>query len=94
MTVFKRAGINIGEIPHEIQYFLSITDFKEAKAVIIATFHNTQITWNRVTENLRKQEKKISDLSKEDLEKVAKECYVKPEFVQTVINALKGGEEE
>jgi len=90
MTVFKRAGIDVGEIPSELQYFSSVTSFKEAKAVIIATFHNTQVTWNRVVENLRKQ--KRLDLTKEEIEKIAKECYVKPDFVRVVINVLKGGE--
>jgi len=88
MTVFKRAGIDVGEIPHELQYFSSITEFKEAKAVIIATFHNTQITWSRVMERL----KKVKELSDEDVKRIADECYVKPEFVRIVINSLKGGE--
>jgi len=93
MTVFKRAGIDVGEIPHELQYFSSITEFKEAKAVIIATFHNTQIAWNRVKESLGKQ-RELKGLSREKLQEIAKNCYVKPEFVQIVINALKGGEEK
>jgi len=88
MTVFKRAGIDVGEIPHELQYFSSITEFKEVKAIIIATFHNTQITWSRVVERL----KKIKKLSDEDIKRIAEECYVKPEFVQIVISTLKGGE--
>ena len=93
MTVFKRAGIDVGEIPHELQYFSSVTEFKEAKAIIIATFHNTQITWKRVTESLGRQ-RELEDLRREKIEEIAKECYVKPEFVQMVINALKGGEEK
>ena len=88
MTVFKRAGIDVGEIPYELQYFSSITEFKEAKAIIIATFHNTQITWSRVMERLEK----VKELSNEDIKRIADECYVKPEFVQIVINSLKGGE--
>ena len=88
MTVFKRAGIDVGEIPRELQYFSSITEFKEAKAIIIATFHNTQITWSRVVERLGK----VKELSNEDIKRIADECYVKPEFVQVVINSLKGGE--
>ncbi|RLE42031.1 hypothetical protein DRJ16_05380 [Candidatus Woesearchaeota archaeon] len=90
MTVFKRAGIDVGNIPNEVQYFSSVTEFKEAKAVIIATFHNTQITWNRVTERLKKE--RIKELGNEDVKRIADECYVKPEFVQIVIKALKGGE--
>ncbi len=92
MTVFKRAGVDVGEIPHELQYFSSVTEFKEAKAIIIATFHNTQITWNCVVERLRKE--KIKELSDEDIKRIADECYVKPEFVQIVISTLKGGEEK
>lgn len=92
MTVFKRAGIDVGEIPHELQYFSSVTEFKEAKAVIIASFHNTQITWSRVVERLRKE--KNAKLSDNDIKRIADECYVKPEFVKLVINTLKGGEEE
>ena len=88
MTVFKRAGIDVGEIPRELQYFSSIKEFKEAKAIIIATFHNTQITWSRVVERLGK----VKELSNEDIKRIADECYVKPEFVQIVINSLKGGE--
>ncbi len=57
MTVFRRAGIDIGEIPHELQYFSSVTEFKEAKAIIIATFHNTQITWSRVVEKIKRRER-------------------------------------
>lgn len=90
MTVFKRAGIDVSEIPRELQYFSSITEFKEAKAIIIATFHNTQITWSRVVERLEK----VKELSDEDIKRIADECYVKPEFVQIVINSLKGGEEK
>lgn len=93
MTVFKRAGIDVGEIPHELQYFSSVTEFKEAKAIIIATFHNTQITWKRVIESLGKR-RELEDLRREKIEEIAKKCYVKPEFVQMVINALKGGEEK
>jgi len=92
MTVFKRAGIDVGEIPHELQYFSSVTEFKEAKAVIIATFHNTQITWNRVVERLSKE--KTKELSNEGIKRIADECYVKLEFVQNVINTLKRGEEK
>ena len=92
MTVFKRAGIDVGEIPHELQYFSSVTEFKEAKAVIIASFHNMQITWSRVVERLRKE--KNAKLSDNDIKRIADECYVKPEFVKLVINTLKGGEEE
>jgi hypothetical protein len=89
MTIFKRAGINTGEIPHELQYFSSITEFKEVKAVVIATFYNAQISWAKVIENLKRREIKPKDLSKEDVEKIANECYVKPEFVQNIINALE-----
>ena len=92
MTVFKRAGIDVGEIPHELQYFSSVTEFKEAKAVIIATFHNTQITWSRVIERLGKEKSK--ELSDEDIKRIADECYVKPEFVKMVIDGLKGGDEK
>ena len=90
MTVFKRAGIDVGEIPHELQYFSNITEFKEAKAIIIATFHNTQITWSKVAERLKKE--RIKELSDEDIKRIADECYVKPEFVKIVIDSLKGGE--
>ena len=88
MTVFKRAGIDVRGIPDELQYFSSVTEFKEAKAVIIATFHNTPIIWNRVVEILDK--KKTKYLSNEDIKRIADECYVKPEFVQMVIDTLKG----
>ena len=91
MTVFKKAGIDVGEIPYELQYFSSITEFKEVKAVIIATFHNTQIAWNRVMERLKKE--RVKELSDEDIKRIANECYVKPQFVQIVINSLRGGEE-
>lgn len=92
ILIFKRSGIDVGEIPHELQYFSSITEFKEAKAVIIATFHNAQIAWSRVMERLSKE--KVKGLSNEDIKKIANECYVKPEFVQNVINTLKGGEDK
>jgi hypothetical protein len=90
MTVFKRAGIDIGEIPLELQYFPGITYFKEVKAIIIATFHNTQIAWNRVMEKL-KNIKNFEHLKTEDVKEIAEKCYVRPEFVQTVINILKRG---
>ncbi len=93
VTIFERSGINVGEIPFDLQYFYSVTEFKEAKAVIIAIFHNTQITWNRVVNSLGKQ-KDLKSLSEEKIKEIANECYVKPEFVYRVVNVLKRGEEK
>jgi len=47
MTVFKRAGIDMGKIPPELQYFSSITEFKEAKAIVIANLYNAKIQTER-----------------------------------------------
>jgi len=43
ITVFERSGIEVGEIPFELQYFRNVTEFKEVKAIVIATFHNAKI---------------------------------------------------
>jgi len=47
MTVFKRAGIDVGEIPPELQYFSNVTEFKEAKAIVIANLYNAKIRSER-----------------------------------------------
>ena len=31
MTVFERSGIEVGEIPFDLQYFENVTEFKEEK---------------------------------------------------------------
>lgn len=43
ITVFAKSGINVGDIPFDLQHFSSVTEFKKAKAVILATFHNRKI---------------------------------------------------
>jgi len=43
ITVFKRSDIDVGEIPFDLQHFTSVTEFKKAKAVILATFHNRMV---------------------------------------------------
>ena len=50
MTVFKKAGIDMGKIPPELQYFSSITEFKEAKAIVIANLYNAKIQSERKTQ--------------------------------------------
>ncbi|MEM1718709.1 MAG: hypothetical protein QXF49_05075 [Thermosphaera sp.] len=85
MTIFRKAGIDVGEIPQELQYFSSITEFKEVKAVIIATFHNVNVSWSRVIEELNKKEK----LNEEAVKSIAERCYVSVEFVKKVID-LRG----
>lgn len=83
MTVFKRSGINTGEIPFDLQYFASVTEFKEAKAVVIATFHNTQVLWSNIKELYNKNYPE---------EEIAKKLGVKSEFISKVVSLLKGGE--
>jgi len=43
MTVFKKSGINVGEIPFDLQYFNNVTEFKQAKAIVTATIYNAQV---------------------------------------------------
>jgi hypothetical protein len=43
ITVFKKSGIDVGEIPFDLQYFDNVTEFKEAKAIVIATVYNAMI---------------------------------------------------
>ena len=43
MTVFERSGIEVGEIPFDLQYFENVTEFKEVKAIVIATLYNAKI---------------------------------------------------
>ena len=52
MTVFKRAGIDMGKIPSELQYFSSITEFKEAKAIVIANLYNAEVQSGRKTQEV------------------------------------------
>ena len=84
MTVFRKSGIDVGEIPFELQYFANITEFKETKAVVIATFHNAQVIWNRIKELYNQ---------KIGVDEITKKIGAKPEFVSRVIKIIKGGEE-
>jgi Ca2+-dependent lipid-binding protein len=43
ITVFKKSGINVGEIRFDLQYFGSVTEFKQAKAIVTATIYNAKI---------------------------------------------------
>jgi len=43
VTVFKKSGINVSEIPFALQYFSNVTEFKQAKAVVIATIYNAKV---------------------------------------------------
>jgi hypothetical protein len=47
MTVFERSGIEVGEIPFDLQYFRNVSEFKQAKAVVIATLYNAKIQSGR-----------------------------------------------
>ena len=47
ITVFKKSGIDVGEIPFNLQYFSNVTEFKQAKAVITATLYNAKIQAER-----------------------------------------------
>lgn len=50
MTVFEKGGIEVGEIPFDLQYFENVTEFKQAKAIVIATLHNAKIQSGRKTQ--------------------------------------------
>lgn len=50
ITVFERSGIKIGEIPFDLQYFGNITEFKQAKAIVIATLYNAKVQSGREKE--------------------------------------------
>jgi len=91
MTVFQRAGIDVGEIPLELQYFSNITSFKEAKAVIIATFHNVQVAWSRVITALKKGDYDL--INEKTIEEISSKYHVKQDFIKMIIDTLKGGEE-
>lgn len=47
MTVFRKSGIDVGEIPIDLQYFSNVTGFKQAKAVVTATIYNAKIQSER-----------------------------------------------
>ena len=51
MTVFKKSGIDVGEIPFDLQYFGNVTEFKEAKAVVTATFFNAKVQSERKSQD-------------------------------------------
>jgi len=57
MTVFKKSGIDVGEIPFDLQYFSNITEFKQAKAVVTATIYNAKIQSERRAQKEGGQEK-------------------------------------
>jgi hypothetical protein len=43
ITVFRKSGIDVSEIPFDLQYFSNVTEFKQAKAVVIATIYNARV---------------------------------------------------
>ena len=43
LVTFRKAGISTTEIPFDLQSFGSITDFKVAKAVVVATIYNALV---------------------------------------------------
>jgi hypothetical protein len=47
MTIFRKSGIGVGEIPFGLQFFNSVTEFKGAKAVVVATIYNALVTGKR-----------------------------------------------
>ena len=51
MTVFEKSGIEIGEIPFDLQYFRNVSEFKQAKAIVIATLYNAKIQSGRKAQN-------------------------------------------
>jgi len=57
MTVFKKSGIDVGEIPFDLQYFSNVTEFKQAKAVVTATIYNAKIQGERRAQKEGGQEK-------------------------------------
>jgi hypothetical protein len=50
VTVFKKSGIDVGEIPFDLQHFSNVTEFKQAKAVVTATIYNAKIQSERRTQ--------------------------------------------
>ena len=50
MTVFKRSGIDVSEIPFDLQYFSNVTEFKQAKAVVTATIYNAKVQSEKKTQ--------------------------------------------
>ena len=51
VTIFKRSGIDVGEIPFDLQYFSNVTEFKQAKAIVVATIYNAKIRSERGGQN-------------------------------------------
>jgi len=51
MTVFEKSGIDVGEIPFDLQYFRNVSEFKQAKAIVIATLYNAKIQSGRKAQN-------------------------------------------
>ena len=47
MTIFERSGIEVGEIPFDLQYFENVTEFKQVKAIVISTLYNAKIQSGR-----------------------------------------------
>jgi len=84
MTIFRRSGIDVDEISPDLQYFNNVTEFKEAKAVIIATFHNAQVLWNRIKDLYINQKLRP--------EEIAEKLRMNIEVVKRMIEVIKGGE--
>lgn len=57
MTIFERSGIEVGEIPFDLQYFENVTEFKQAKAIVIATLYNAKIRSGSKTQGEGGEEK-------------------------------------
>ena len=57
VTVFKKGGIDVGEIPFDLQYFGNVTEFKQAKAVVTATIYNAKIQSERKSQKEGGEEK-------------------------------------
>ena len=43
LVTFRKAGMSIPTIPYDLQYFSSVTDFKTAKAIVVATIYNALV---------------------------------------------------
>ena len=52
ITIFERNGIEVGEIPFDLQYFENVTEFKQAKAIVIATLYNAEVQSGRKTQEV------------------------------------------
>ena len=57
MTIFERSGVEVSEIPFDLQHFRNVSEFKDVKAIVIATLYNAKIQSERKNQKEGGEEK-------------------------------------